>query len=452
MSNQIRIRKGLNVPLKGEAKVQITKTILPGIVAVKPTDFKAFNPRLLVKEGEEVKAGTPVLAHKTDPRIKLCSPVSGKVLEIVRGAKRKLLAVTIEADGKNEYLNFTIPELRTASKKEIIQSLAESGLWAAIKQRPYGTIANPEANPKSIFITGFDSAPLAPDLDFALKGEIESIQMGIKVLGNLTAGGVHLSLHSSNYASSPFHRLEKAIIHTFDGPHPVGNVGVQIHHISPINKGDIIWTVDLYSVAAIGKLFSKGIYDVRKIVAVTGPRAIDPSYIETLPGMCMSAISSFVEQESLSVRYISGNALTGDSVEANGYLGFFHNQITLLSEGNYYEMLGWIKPFRLKKFSVSHSYFSWLFPKKKYSLDTNLNGGERALVMTGVYEKVTPMDIYPMYLLKAIMAEDIDQMEQLGIYEVIEEDLALCEFVCPSKTNIQQILSQGIELMIKEMS
>ncbi len=462
MSNHIRLRKGLNVPLKGEAQDQISKTISPGIVAVKPTDFKAFNPRLLVKEGDEVKAGTPVLAHKMNPSIKLCSPVSGKVLEIVRGAKRKLLAVTIEADGKNEYLNITTPELRTATKEAVIETLAESGLWAAIKQRPYGTIANPTANPKAIFISGFDSAPLAPNLDFALKGEIENIQMGVSVLNKLSTGGVHLSLHSSHYASSPFHRLEKSIIHTFDGPHPAGNVGVQIHHISPINKGDIVWTIDMYSVAAIGKLFLKGIFDIKKVIAITGPRAQDPSYIETLPGMCMSEIKSFVEKESkeyksdsdenLPVRYVSGNALTGDNVGAQGYLGFFHNQITLLSEGNYHEMLGWIKPMRLKKFSVSHSYFSWLFPKKKYSLDTNLNGGERALVMTGVYEKVTPMDIYPMYLIKAIMAQNIDEMEALGIYEVIEEDLALCEFVCPSKTEIQQILSQGIELMIKEMS
>ncbi len=453
MSNHIRLRKGLNVPLKGEAQAQITKSISPGIVAVKPTDFKAFNPRILLKEGAPVKAGTPILAHKQDPRIKLSSPVSGKILEIVRGAKRKLLAITIEPDGKNEYINFTIPNFNSISKEEIIQILTESGLWAAIKERPYGIIANPQANPKAIFISGFDSAPLASNLDFALKGQIEEIQTGINILGKLTTGAVHLSLHTFNYASTPFHKLEKTIIHTFKGPHPAGNVGVQIHHVSPINKGEIVWTLDMHSVAAIGKLFKKGIYDIKKVIAITGPRAQNPSYIETLPGMSMSEIKSFINfGETLPVRYISGNALTGENVSATGYLGFFHNQITLLSEGNYHEMLGWIKPMRLKKFSTSFSYFSWLFPKKKYALDTNLNGGERALVMTGVYEKVTPMDIYPMYLIKAIMAEEIDHMEQLGIYEVIEEDFALCEFVCPSKTEIQHILAQGIELMIKEMS
>lgn len=462
MSNHIRLRKGLNVPLKGEAKAQISKTISPGVVAVKPTDFKGFNPRLIVKEGDQVQAGTPLLIHKQNPNIRLCSPVSGKVQGIIRGAKRKLLAVTVEVDGKSQYISFETPNPRKSTKEEIIETLTQSGLWLALKQRPYGTFADPTASPKAIFISGFDSSPLAPNLDFALKNEIENIQLGIEILSKLTTGGVHISLHRSSYASSPFHKLDKAIIHTFEGPHPAGNVGVQIHHISPINKGETVWTIDMHSIAAIGKLFSKGVYDIRKTIAITGPRAENPSYIETIPGMCMSQIDSYVAKEispkespsgeNLPVRYISGNALTGDNVQANGYLGFFHNQITLLSEGNYYEMLGWIKPMRLKKFSTSRSYFSWLFPKKKYKLDTNLNGGERALVMTGVYENVTPMDIYPMYLIKAIMAQDIDQMEALGIYEVIEEDLALCEFVCPSKTEIQHILAQGIELMIKEMS
>lgn len=459
MSNHIRLRRGLNIPLKGDAKNQITKTISPGVVAVKPTDFKAFNPKLLIKEGEEVKAGTPVLADKKRPDIKLCSPVSGRVTEIVRGEKRKLLEVRIEANGDNEHLQITVPNLRTAQKDELISILKESGLWAAFKQRPYGIIPNSEEEPKAIFISGFDSSPLAPDLDFALRGEIENIQAGVEVLSRFTQGGVHISLHASNYASSPFHRLEKVIIHTFDGAHPSGNVGVQIHHISPINKGEVIWTMDMYSVAAVGKLFTKGIYDVRRVVAVTGPRAKKPSYIETVPGMRFTEIKEYADkkpenkhEESLEIRYISGNALTGESVGRDGFLGFFHNQITLLSEGSYYEMFGWIKPFRLKKFSTSHSYFSWLFPKKKYALDTNFNGGERALVVTGAYEKVTPMDIFPMYLMKAIMAEDIDKMEQLGIYEVIEEDLALCEFICPSKTEVQEIISKGIDLMIKEMS
>ena len=452
MSNHIRIRKGLNIPLKGEAEARISKTVSPDVVAVKPTDFKGFNPRLLVKEGDEVKAGTPLLADKKRPEIKLSSPVSGTVSEIVRGEKRKLMEVRVRADGKNDYLSFTTPNFRVAEKQELKNTIIEGGLWAAFKQRPYGTIPDTGVDPKAIFISGFDSSPLASDLDFTLRQEKNNIQTAIDILYKLTPGGVHLSLHAKNYASSPFHRLERVIIHTFDGPHPCGNVGVQIHHLSPVNRGEVVWTIDMYSLAAIGRLFTKGVYDVKKVVAVTGPQCVNPSYIETLPGINMSEISEFVSQEHLPVRYVSGNALTGDNVGNEGFLGFFHNQITLLNEGNYHEMFGWIKPFRFKKFSVSRSYFSWLFPNKKYSLDTNMNGGERALVMTGVYEKVTPMDIFPMYLIKAIMAGDIDKMEALGIYEVIEEDLALCEFVCPSKTEFQEILSQGIELMIKEMS
>jgi len=460
MSDHIRLRKGLNIPLKGDAKNQITKTVSVDIAAVKPTDYKALNAKLLVKEGDEVKAGTPVLVDKKRAFIKICSPISGKVSQIVRGEKRKLLEIVIESDHKNEYESFTTPNPKSATKGEIINALLDSGLWATFKQRPYGTIPDPEIEPKAIFISGFDSSPLAPDLDFALKTEIENIQTGIDLLSKLSTGGVHLALHASNYASSPFHRMEKVVIHTFDGVHPAGNVGVQIHHISPMNKGEVAWTIDLYNVAAIGRLFKKGIYDLRKIIAITGPRAKHTSYIETLPGMCLSEIKEYADikgdekskETPLPIRYISGNALTGENVGKDGYLGFFHNQITLLSEGSYYEMLGWVKPFRAKKFSISHSYFSWLFPKKRYSLDTNLNGGERALVVTGLYEKVVPMDIYPMYLMKAIMAEDIDKMEQLGIYEVIEEDLALCDFVCPSKTEVQEIISRGIELMIKEMS
>ncbi|MFA6334584.1 MAG: Na(+)-translocating NADH-quinone reductase subunit A [Bacteroidales bacterium] len=458
MSNHIRLRRGLNIPLKGSALSQITKTISSDILAMKPADFRLLNPKLLVKEGDSVKAGTPVMSDKKRPEIVFCSPTSGTISQFIRGEKRKLLEIRIQSDKKNEFLPITTPNFRSATRKELIDTLVSGGLWPTIIQRPYGIIPNPEVEPKSIFISGFDSSPLAPNLDFALKKEMEHIQIGVDILNMLAKGGVHISLHASNYASTPFHKLEKVIIHTFDGPHPVGNVGVQIHHINPINKGEVVWTIDLYSVAAIGKLFAKGIYDVKKIIAITGPRVNKPSYVECLPGMCMTDIKEYAGNpgckrgESLPIRYVSGNILTGDNVGAYGFLGFYHHQITLLSEGSYNEMFGWAKPFRLKKFSFSHSYFSWLFPSKEYSMDTNLNGGERAFVMTGIYEKVLPMNIYPMFLLKAILAEDIDRMEALGIYEVIEEDLALCEYVCPSKIEIQEIVSKGIDLMIKEMS
>jgi len=462
MSNYIRIRKGLNILLNGEAVPKITKSISSGIVAVKPTDFKSLNAKLLVKEGDPVKAGTSIMVDKKYPAINFCSPVSGTVKEIVRGDKRKLLEVRIEADGKNEYLEFSVPDIKNAKREELVQLLLDGGLWPALKQRPYGTIPNPEVAPKAVFISGFDTAPLAPDTAFTLKNSIDDLQKGVDVFNRLTSGGVHLSLHSGNFAGNSLHKLSNVTHHTFDGPHPAGNVGVQIHQISPINKGDIVWTIDIYSLAAVGRLFSKGVYDIKKTIAITGPRALNPSYIDVLPGVSFKDIAEYADIEGvnhkgkkddlLAVRYISGNILTGDNVGAEGSLGFFHSQITLISEGNYYEMFGWVKPFRLKKFSVSRTYFSWLLPKKKYNVDTNLNGGRRPFVMTGLYENVLPMDIYPMFLFKACLAGEIENMEALGIYEVIEEDVALCEFVCPSKTDIQEIVSDGINLMIKEMS
>ncbi len=453
MSKYIRLKKGLNIPLKGAANPQIYKTISSDIIAVKPTDFKLVIPKLLVKEGDTLKAGSPVFADKKNPQIVFTSPCSGTVSEIVRGEKRKILEIRIKAEKNINYLQFDAPEIFSATKEQIIELLLKSGLWVAIKQRPYGTIANPADKPRALYISGFDSAPLAPDMDFALKTDFENIQKGIEILSKLTAGGIHLSLNADNHASSPFHRLDKIIQHTFEGPHPAGNVGVQINNISPLNKGEIIWTTDLYSIASIGKLFTKGIYDVSKTIPVTGPRVKNPSYIKCLPGMSFSDISDMADRSSeMPIRYISGNVLTGENVGEKGFLGFYHNQITLISEGNYHELFGWAKPFRLKKFSFNHSYFSWLLKKRQYSLDSNLNGGKRAFITSEVYQKVLPMDIYATHLLKAILAQDIDKMEELGIYEVVEEDFALCEYVCPSKIDIQQIVSDGIELMIKEMA
>lgn len=455
MSNYFKLRKGLNIPLNGDAEPKLTKELTPRIVAVKPTDFKSFVPKMMVREGDKVLAGTPLFSDKKRPEILVCSPVSGTVKEVSRGAKRKIMAVVVEASQEQEYLPREPIAVDNLSREEIVELLLESGLWALIQQRPYGTIPSPEHEPKAIFISGFDSSPLAPDYDFIFKEEIESIQFAIKLMSKLTKGGIHLSLHASNHAGTSLHRLENAMTHIFEGPHPAGNVGVQIHHISPMGKGEIAWTIDLYALVAIARFFTKGQFDLTRTVAITGPRAKNPSYIKTLPGFQMSEIAEYVEKEhkdELAVRYISGSVLSGHGSNEEGYFGLFDNRVTLISEGNYYEMLGWIKPFRLKKFSTSRTYFSWLFPKKKYSLDTNLNGGERAFVMTGVYEKVLPMDIYPLYLIKAILAEDIDKMEQYGIYEVVEEDFALCEYVCPSKAELQKIISQGIELMIKEMS
>lgn len=459
MLKHIRLNRGLDILIKGDAELRIEKTIISDVISVKPTDFKGLIPKLMVKEGDAVKAGTIVFIDKTRPEIGFASPCSGTVESIVRGEKRKLLEVRIKADRTIDYIAFDVKDIFKTDKEEITKRLLESGLWTAIKQRPYGIIANPLDEPKAVFISGFSSAPLAADFNFILKDEVDNLQAGVDVLNKLTGGGVYVGLNSKDFAASPLYKVKNAKHVGFDGPHPAGNVGIQIHHVAPIGKGEVVWTVDPVHVAAIGKLFTKGIYDVSKVIAVAGSRMEKPCYVKTLPGMQIKDIEFLVSKQEVEMygsklgkRYISGDVLSGENVGHEGALGFYHNQISVISEGDYFEFLGWAKLVRSKKFSFSHSYLSWLTPKKKYKVDTNLNGGHRAFVVTGLYEKVVPMDIYPVYLLKAILAEDIDKMEKLGIYEVIEEDLALCEYVCPSKMDVQRIVSDGINMMIKEMA
>lgn len=452
MSNNIVLKRGLNIPVKGEAALKTTRTVKAGTIAIKPTDFKGFSPRLLVREGDRVLAGSPVMADKQCPDILITSPVSGTVAEIVRGEKRKLLEIRITADEKNEYLDFGAKNVAGMSAQQVKELLLQSGLWTALIQRPYGVIANPEVKPKAIFVSAFTTAPLAADVDYALGNEAEFVQTGVNALAKLTGGGIHFSLSAKNYSSTPFHKIENVITHTFEGKHPAGNVGVQISHIAPIQKGETVWTVSLLLLSAIGKLFATGKLDLRRKVAVTGPVAKDPAYVEALPGMNMKDIAEFYDNSANDVRFVSGDALTGKNVGANGSLGFFDNQVTLLHEGTEREVLGWAKPFRFNQFSSTRSYFSWLSPKKKYAMDTNLHGGPRAFLMSDCYGQVLPMDIFPVYLIKACIAGDIDNMEKFGIYEVLPEDLALCEFVDPSKNDIQEIISRGIDLMIKEMA
>ena len=328
--------------------------------------------------------------------------------------------------------------------------LLKSGLWTMILQRPYGIVANPADQPKAVFVSAFDSAPLAPNFNFALKGEKAALQKGMDVLAVLAGGKPHVSVLAK--AEGEMASLNGVEIHTFAGKHPVGNVGVQIHHINPISKGDIVWTVNIQDVAAIGRLFLNGKVDLKKVVAVTGSEVEKPQYVRVISGAPISSIvAGQIKQqaEGDSVRIISGNVLTGKKVAEDGFLTATAHQVTVIPEGDKYELLGWIAP-RFGKFSVSRSYFSWLCPKKQYKLDTNLNGGVRPFVVTGLFEEYLPMDIYPMYLFKAIIANDIDKMENLGIYEIVEEDVALCEFVDPSKTEIQQLVRDGINLMIKE--
>ena len=452
MSNNIDLKRGLDIPISGTAVQKTRKVIKPDVVAVKPTDFRGLMPRLLVREGDKVMAGSPVLADKKSPEILFASPVSGTVAEIVRGEKRKLLEVRIKADETQEYVDFGARKVSGLSADEIKDALLKSGLWPAFIQRPYGIIANPEIRPKAIFVSAFSTAPLAACAEYVFKDEMENIQTAVNAIAKLTDGGVHVSLNSENYSGTPFHKLENVTFHVFSGKHPAGNVGVQIHHISPILKGETVWTVSPLMLAAIGKLFNTGKYDLSRLVAVSGPEANDPCYVQGIAGMPMESIADFCKDGKSSVRFISGDVLTGKNVGGQGFLGFHDNQVTLIEEGNHYEMLGWAKPFRTSLFSFSHTYFSWLTPGKKYDMDTNLHGGPRAFVMSDVYGKVLPMDIYPVYLIKACLAGDIDKMEKFGIYEVLEEDLALCEYVCPSKIEIQSILSDGIDLMMKEMA
>ena len=457
----IRLHRGADIPIIGSAQQKIWKTIMPDVVAVRPDDFKNVVPKLTVKEGDTVKAGEFVFVSKYCPEIGFSSPCSGKVKSVVRGEKRKILAVEITPDSNQEYAKFNVIEdLSKASKEELAKELLESGLWASIIQRPYGIIANPSDTPKAVVISAFNSAPLAASVSFTMKDEIDNMQTGIDVLRKFTSGKVYVNLDEKDYAASPLYKLKNTEQTCFNGPHPAGNVGIQIHHICPIGKGDIVWTVEPQFLAAIGSLFRKGIYDVTRLVAATGPRVENPAYIKCVPGVSMRSIEEAVGSkkeekicgEETGIRYISGNVLSGNNAGENGYLGFYDDQVTFISEGNYKEMFGWAKILRPKKFSLSMTYFSWLAPHKQYNVDSNLNGGVRPFVVTGLYEKVLPMDIYPVYLLKAALAGDIDKMEQLGIYEVIGEDMALCEYVCPSKINVQEILESGIKLMIKEMA
>lgn len=451
MSQVIKLKKGLDILLEGEAKRELTRLPLVHAYALKPEDFPGVTPKLLVRVDDEVKVGTPLFFDKYRPQILFTSPVSGKVSAIVRGEKRKILEVVITPEAEQVYETFDVPAIEATDREQIKALMLKAGLWPMIIQRPFGIVANPQDTPKSIFVSGFDSAPLAPDMNFVLENEAENLETGFALLGKLTDGKVYLGL--KNGTSGVLNQVKNAEIRLFEGPHPAGNVGVQIHHIDPINKGDVVWTVDVQHVAMVGRFFRTGRVDMSKIVALTGSETAQPRYFSVITGL---PINSIVRQKELrsqteKVRIISGNVLTGRRVEPEGYLGFYSNQVTVIPEGDTYEFLGWGMP-RLNKFSVSRSYFSWLSPKKHYRLDTNMNGGVRAYVVTGLYDKYLPMDIYPLYLLKAILAGDIDKMENLGIYEVIEEDFALCEFVDPSKTEMQAIIRQGIDLMIKELN
>lgn len=449
MSNVIRIKKGLNINLIGEAEKTI-KELSTDQFAIKPTDFIGVFPRLLVKEGDELKAGSPVFADKQRDELLFTSPVSGKVSEVRRGPKRVLLEIRIESDGKGEAVDFGAADPLKLDREAIIAKMLQSGVWPLVRQRPYSVIAKPTDKPKAIFISTFDTSPLAPDNDLIVHGHDKAFQTGLDALSRLTDGKVHLNIDANATESKVFTGSKNVQLNRFAGPHPTGNVGVQISRLDPINKGEVVWYVGPQEVLTIGRLFLNGKYDATRVVALTGPEVLHPAYYKTFVG---AKLDNFVAKNTTEgpKRYISGNVLTGIRIEAGGYLGFYHHQITIIKEGNYHEFLGWALP-GFGKFSFSRSFPAFLFKNRKYRLDTNLHGGYRAIVMTGQYEKVFPFDIYPMQLIKAIMTENIDLMEQLGIYEVDDEDFALCEVIDTSKTNIQEVVRKGLDMLRKEMS
>ena len=451
MSKVIKIKKGLDIKLKGAAEKVTVQSEKASEYAVKPLDFVGLTPKLKAKPGDAVKVGTPVFFDKYHPSIKFVSPVAGVVKEVVRGERRRILEVVIEVDEKQEYEAYASGNPAEMEPASIRENLLNSGLWPSLIQRPYGIVANPEDQPNDIFISGFDSAPLGVDFDMILKDQEESFAVGVAALQKLTTGKVHLSLKDGEPVTKAFAGLKDVEYHTFAGSHPAGLVGIQIHHISPINKGDLYWTINPQHVALIGKLFQTGKLNPEIVVAVSGSQLAKPRYVRTILG---TALGSLLKDQGINVeesRIVSGNVLTGKAVGMNGFLGYFDSLVSVIPEGDQYEMFGWALP-GLEKFSMSKTFFSWLMPKKKWDINTNLKGGARAFVMTGQYDKVLPMDILSVFLLKAILINDIDKMEQLGIYEVIEEDLALCEFVCTSKTEVQEILRGGLDTMFKEMS
>lgn len=447
MSEVVKLRKGLNIKLKGSAEKVLEKLSTPTTVALKPTDFQGLTPKLSVKVEAEVKAGDALFYDKYHPEIVFTAPFGGKVVSINRGERRKILEVVIETSKDAGSLAFKKADPSKLSAEEVKEQILKSGIWPFIKKRPYGVIASPDEKPISIYISTFDTAPLAPDYNFVIDGQMDTFQTGVNALAKLTEGKVNIGVN----ADSAFSGVKNVEVTTFEGPHPAGNVGVQIANTKPINKGEIVWTINPQDVLFIGRLFETGKVDFTKTFAVTGSEVKAPKYVQTVLG---APVATLVEGKLIDAEYkqriISGNPLTGTKVKTQCYLGYYDSQVTVIPEGNEFELFGWADP-GFGKFSASKTFLGKLFPKKDYTLNANLHGGERAFVVSGQYNKLVPMDLMPVQLLKAILVNDIDKMEQLGIYEVVEEDLALCEYACTSKIEVQKILREGISVMIKEL-
>ena len=448
MANLIKLRKGLDINLKGKAAAEVVAVKEPGFYALCPDDFTGVTPKVVVKEQEYVMAGGPLFIDKNHPEVQFVSPVSGVVTSVDLGGRRIIKNITVEAAQEQDYEEFGKEDVSKMDAVSVKAALLKSGMLAFIKQRPYDIVADPTVAPRAIFVSAFDTNPLAPDFELALKGEEANFQTGLDALAKIAK--TYLSI-SVNQKAAALTQAKNVTLTVFDGPHPAGNVGVQINNIAPINKGETVWTIDPQAVIFIGRLFNTGHVDLTRLVAVTGSEVKKPSYCKLKVGALLTNVFAGNVSTDKNLRYISGNALTGKQITANGFLGAFHSQVTVIPEGDdVHEMLGWIMP-RFDQFSTSHSYFSWLMGKKEYTLDARVKGGERHMIMSNEYDRVLPMDIMPEYLIKAIIAGDIDRMEALGIYEVAPEDFALCEFVCSSKMELQRIVREGLDMLRREM-
>ena len=450
MSNDIRIKNGLTINLKGAPENIIKKASFPKFVSINPSNFHLITPKMEVKVGDKVQMGDSVFYSKNNPEIKFCSPVSGAITDIVRGAKRRILEILIKSDDKQKIKKHKISKIESCSRNDVLELLLISGCWPFIKQRPYDIIANPNDTPKSIFISTVSSAPIAADIEIILSDQKEEFKAGLDILNKLCEGDLNVCIEKNH--NSFVQEIDNISIHNVSGLHPAGNVGVQIHHIDPVNIGEKVWTIGAEDVAIIGKLFLTGLYEPTRTIAVSGPPVKYPQYYKTIVGSKLSNILSDagINLED-NLRYINGDVLTGYPVNKDNYLGFYNNTLSVLREGNHYRMFGWIPFVNNKVPSIYKTSFSWLFPNKKYDLDTNLNGEERAFVVTGEMESVFPMDIFPMQLLKECMSGNIEKMENLGIYEVAPEDFALIDYSSSSKIEAQKIIREGLDLMISEV-
>ncbi len=450
MANVIKLRKGLDVNLKGKAAKELFQAERSGVYALMPDDFTGMKPKVVVKENDVVKVGDALFVDKKHPEVKFVSPVSGKVVAVVRGERRKVLSVQVEADAEQQYVDFGKKNVALMDTKSVKDLLLESGLFGFFKQRPFDVTANPEDTPKAIFVSAFNSMPLAADFQFVLQGREADFQAGLDALAKIAK--THLGVSTKQNAAA-LTAAKNVTVTYFSGAAPAGNVGVQINHVDPINKGEVVWTLGAEEVIFIGHLLNTGKLDFTRVIAVAGSQIKKPAYCKAIIGSQMSSILKNNVNEDRHIRIISGNVMTGVKTSADGFLGAHATEVNVIPEGDdVHEMLGWIMP-RCNEYSTSRSYMSWLFGKKKeYTLDARIKGGERHMIMSNEYDRVFPMDIFPEQLVKAIITGDIDRMEALGIYEVAPEDFALCEFVDSSKLEVQRIVREGLDMLRKEMA